>query len=761
MIKRLKPQVRLSFDCVNPTSLLQCKDIPNLRTEQSSNEYIKCLCVQKRHKQALEAFDFVEKATDFRLELSTYTHLISACSSLRSLEYGKKVHSHIFTSKCQMGIVVNNHFLNMYGKCGSVKDVLKVFDEMPERNVVSWTSAISGCSQNGCDNEAVELYFGMRRLGFVPDQFTFGSVIKACSGIGCPWLGRQLHAHVIESESGDHVIAQNALIAMYTKFGRIGDAFNVFSRIETRDLISWGSMIAGFSQLGYELEALQYFKEMLCQGCFRPNEYIFGSAFSACGSLLEPEFGRQMHGMCIKFGLGRDIFAGCSLCDMYAKCGFLESATKVFSHIDRPDLVSWNAMISGFAKIGDANEAVSFFAQMRMTRLKPNDVTFLSLLSACENPSTVCQGRQIHSCITKTGFDSVVTVCNALLSMYAKCSTLPDAYKVFEYIMSNADLVSWNAILTACVHHNEAEDVFGLFKLMIFSQMRPDHVTLSNVVAACAMVASLEVGDQIHSFLMKSGLVLNVSIINGLIDMYTKCGALKTARKLFSLMEKSNVVSWSSLIVGYAQYGDGKEALELFRLMNKFGIKPNEVTFVGVLTACSHIGLVEEGRRIYRAMESEHGIGPTREHCTCMVDLLARAGHLNEAEDFIKQMAFEPDVVVWKTLLAACRTRGNLDIGKRAAENIIKIDPSNSAAHVLLCSIHASSGSWEDVARLRSLMKERGVRKAPGQSWIEVKGRTHVFFAEDTLHPERDKVYKMLEELWLQMLDEGLDLLDP
>ena len=760
MINKLKPHFRLSFDQSKPS--FHPWNLPNLRNEQYSNDYIRNLCMQKRYKEALEAFDFIEKnTTEFRINPSTYAYLVSACSYLRSLEHGKRIHNHILTSRCKQDTVLQNHILNMYGKCGSVKDAVKVFDVMPQRNVVSWTSIISGFSQNGQDNDAIEFYFRMRSSGHMPDQFTFGSIIKACSGLNDAWLGRQLHAHVVKSESGDQLIAQNALIAMYTKFGLISEASLVFSHIARKDLISWGSMIAGFSQLGFELEALHHFKEMLCQGAYHPNEFIFGSTFSACSSLLDPEYGRQIHGMCIKFGLGRDIFAGCSLCDMYAKCGFLESAKIVFNHMDSPDLVSWNAIISGFASSEDANEAIVLFNKMRCIGLIPNDVTVLSLLSACSSSWTIWQGRQLHSYTIKKGFDSNVPVCNTLLSMYAKCSVLSDAFKVFEDIRSSGDSVSWNAISTACMQHNQAGDVFRLFGLLLFSQIRPDHVTLNNVIAACALLASLVVGNQVHCFSMKSGLILNVSVTNGLIDMYIKCGSLGTARKIFDLMENPDVVSWSSLIVGYAQFGYGKETLELFRMMKSTGVKPNEVTFVGVLTACSYVGLVEEGWKIYRRMEMEHGIVPTREHCSCMVDLLARAGHLYEAEEFIKQTTFDPDIVVWKTLLAACKTHGNTDIGKRAAESIIKIDPSNSAAHVLLCSIHASSGCWAEVARLRSLMKERGVRKAPGQSWIEVKGRTHVFLADDTLHPERDKVYEKLEELWLQILDEGCDPLEP
>ncbi|KAL5807252.1 hypothetical protein ACOSQ4_029985 [Xanthoceras sorbifolium] len=752
MIRNLKPQLRYTFSCSQ--SNLKSNVVPFFRTEPSSNDYISSLCKQNLYNEALEAFKFMRKNTNYSISPSSYVYLISACSSLRSLDNGREVHGHILASKCQPDIILYNHILNMYGKCGSLKDARKVFDDMPERNLVSWTSVIAGYSQNGKERDAIELYFQMLNLGITPDQFTFGSIIKACSGGGNLGLGRQIHAQVVKSEVGSHLIPQNALIAMYTKFDQISNAWNVFSRVAKKDLISWGSMIAGFSQLGYAREALCHFKEMHRHGGYQPNEFIFGSVFSACSSLLHPEYGKQIHGICIKFGFGRNIFAGCSLCDMYARCGFLDFARTIFNQIERPDLASWNAIIAGVANNSNVNEAISLFAHMRHLELIPDGLTVRSLLCACTSPLALSQGKQVHSYIIKMGFDSSVPVCNTLLTMYAKCSMLCNAFLVFEELGKNADLVSWNSILTACMQHNQAEEIFRLFNLMLVSQIKPDHITLTNVMGACAEMASMEMGNQVHCYITKTGIVLDVSVTNNLMDMYIKCGSLESARELFDCIEDPDVVSWSSLIVGYAQFGCGEESLELFRRMRNQGVRPNEVTLLGVLSACSHVGLVEEGWELYRNMESEYGITPTREHCSCVVDLLGRAGHLHEAEAFINQMALDPDIVVWKSLLAACKTHGNLDVGKRAAENILNIDPTNSAAHVLLCNIYASSKRWADVARLRGSMKERGVRKIPGQSWIEVKKKINVFFAEDSNHAEKDKIYAILEELWLQMLDE-------
>ncbi|KAL4326601.1 hypothetical protein HN51_033755 [Arachis hypogaea] len=734
-----------------------CKCVKPIIQPISSSSYIDLMCKQHHYEEALHAFDFYIKNSSIQLEPSTYTNLILACTNSKSLEYGRKVHDHILNSNHRPDIVLHNHILNMYRKCGSLKDARKVFEAMQLRNVVSWTLMISGYSQNGQENDAIIMYLQMLRSGHLPDQLTFGSILKACSIAGDITLGWQLHGHVIKLGFGYHLIAQNALIAMYTKFGQIDHASDVFTTISTKDLISWGSMITGFTQFGNEIDALYLFRDMLRQGSYQPNEFIFGSVFSACSSLLEPEFGKQIHGVCTKFGLGRNTFAGCSLSDMYAKFGFLPSAKLAFYHIESPDLVSWNAIIAAFADSGDANESIYFFCQMMDSGLVPDSITFLSLLSACGSSMAPNQGKQIHSYIIKLGFDKHAPVCNSLLTMYTKCSNLQDAFNVFEDISENANLVSWNAILSACLQHKQAGESFRLFKLMISSANRPDNITIMNLLGTCAELASLEAGNQVHCLSVKSGLVLDVSVCNGLIDMYAKCGSLKSAQNVFDSTLNQNVISWSSLIVGYAQFGLAHEALNLFRRMRKFGIHPNEVTYLGVLSACSHIGLVEEGWHLYKTMQVELGIPPRREHFSCMVDLLARAGCLNEAETFIMKTGFDPDITTWKTLLSACKTHGNVDIAKRAAENILKLDPSSSAAMVLLCNIHASAGNWEDVAKLRSLMKQTGVPKVPGQSWIEVKDKIHVFFSDDTSHPQREKIYAMLEELWLQMLDDGYD----
>lgn len=752
MAKMLRLGARVSVS--NSQVLATSSVVSTIKTEELMNDHINSLCKNNSYREALEAFDFTQKNSSFKIRLRTYISLICVCSSSRSLAQGRKIHDHILKSNCKYDTILNNHILSMYGKCGSLRDARKVFDFMPERNLVSFTSVITGYSQNGQEVEAIKFYLKMLQADIVPDQFAFGSIIKACASTGDVRLGNQLHAQVIKLECSSHLIAHNALIAMYVRFNQMSDASKVFYGISAKDLISWSSIIAGFSQLGYEFEALSHLKEMLSFGVFHPNEYIFGSSLKACSSLLRPDYGSQIHGLCIKSELAGNAIAGCSLCDMYARCGFLNSARRVFNQIERPDTASWNVIIAGLANNGFADEAVSVFSQMRNSGFIPDAISLRSLLCAQTNPMALYQGMQIHSFIIKYGFLTDLSVCNSLLTMYTFCSDLYCCFRIFDDFRNNADSVSWNAILTACLQHEQPVEMLRLFKLMLVSEREPDHITMGNLLRACVEISSLKLGSQVHCYSLKTGLVLEQFITNGLIDMYAKCGSLWQARRIFDSMHNRDVVSWSTLLGGYAQSGFGEETLILFREMKTAGIEPNHVTFVGVLTACSHVGLVEEGLKLYASMQTEHGISPTKEHCSCVVDLLARAGHLDVAEKFIDEMKLEPDVVIWKTLLSACKTQGNIDLAQKAAENILKIDPFNSTAHVLLCSIHASSGHWKDAALLRSSMKKQDVKKIPGQSWIEVKEQIHIFLAEDVLHPERDNIYTVLHNLWSQMIYE-------
>ncbi|XP_047068323.1 pentatricopeptide repeat-containing protein At3g53360, mitochondrial-like [Lolium rigidum] len=692
------------------------------------------------------------------LSAATYAALVAACSRLRSLYEGRLVHHHLLASP-EAGLVrntvLNNHLITMYGRCAAPDSARLVFDEMPTKNPVSWASVIAAHAQNRRSTEALGLFSSMLRAGTAPDQFALGSVVRACAELGDVGVGRQVHAQAMKSGNGSHLIVQNALVTMYSKSGLVGDGFSLFRRIREKDLISWGSIIAGFAQQGYETEALQMFREMIAEGMHHPSEFHFGSVFSACSVLGSLEYGEQIHSLSVKYRLDRNSYAGCSLSDMYARCRQLESARKVFYGIDAPDLVCWNSIINACSVQGLLNDAMVLFSEMRDSGLRPDGITVRGLLCACVGCDALNHGRLIHSYLVKFGLDGEVSVRNSLLSMYARCMDFSSAMDVFNETRE-PDVVTWNSILTACVQHQHLEVVFKLFNLLQRSVPSLDRISLNSVLSASAELGYIEMVEQVHTYTLKAGLVNDTILSNGLIDTYAKCGSLDDATKLFEMMGTNcDVFSWSSLIVGYAQSGYARKALDLFARMRSLGIRPTHVTFVGVLTACSRVGFVDEGCYYYSIMEPEHGIAPTREHCSCVIDLLSRAGRLTEAAKFVDQMPFEPDIVMWKTLLAASKTHNDVEMGKRAAEGILRLDPSHSTAYVLLCNIYAASGDWDEFARLKKAMRSTGVKKSPGKSWVKLKGELKVFIVEDRSHPESEEIYTMLELVVMEMIKAG------
>ncbi|KAL6652370.1 hypothetical protein ACP70R_011295 [Stipagrostis hirtigluma subsp. patula] len=715
-----------------------------------------------RLSAALHAFESLASSSpapaSSPLSAAAYAALVAACSRLRSLPHGRLVHRHLLASAdahLVRNTVLNNHLITMYGRCAAPDSARVVFDGMPDRNPVSWAAVIAAHAQNSRCADAMGLFSSMLRSGTAPDQFALGSAVRACAELGDVGLGRQVHAMVIKSVGGSDLIVQNALVTMYSKSGLVEDGLTLFERIRDKDLITWGSIIAGLAQQGCEMEALQIFREMISEGLHQPNEFHFGSVFSACGVVGSLEYGEQIHGLSVKYRLDRNSYAGCSLSDMYARCNKLDSARKVFYRIEAPDLVAWNSLINAYSAEGCLSEALVLFSEMRDAGLRPDGITVRGLLCACVGCGALYHGRTIHSYLVKLGLEGDITVCNSLLSMYARCMDFPSAMDVFHET-NDRDIVTWNSILTACVQHQHLEEVFKLFSLLHRSSSSLDRISVNNVLSASAELGYFEMVKQVHAYTFKVGLVNDTMLSNGLVDTYAKCGSLDDAKKLFEMMATScDVFSWSSLIVGYAQFGYAKEALDLFGKMRSLGIKPNHVTFVGVLTACSRVGFVDEGCYYYSIMEPEYGIVPTREHCSCVIDLLARAGRLSEAAKFVDQMPFEPDIVMWKTLLAASKTHNDVEMGKRAAEGVLNIDPSHSAAYVLLCNIYAASGNWDEFAKMKKAMRSSGVQKLPGKSWIKLKGELKVFIVEDRSHPESDEMYTMLELVGTEMIRAG------
>lgn len=430
---------------------------------------------------------------------------------------------------------------------------------------------------------------------------------------------------------------------------------------------------------------------------------------------------------------------------MYCKCGSLEDAHKAFDEMPSRDMVSWTALITGYAQSDRPREALELFPRMLRLDLRPNGFTFASLFKACGAFSDDETGKQIHGVCIKYGCDLDVYVGSALLDMYARHGNMNEACLIFEHLDSKNE-VSWNALIAGHARKEDAETALKLFCDMQRNGFGATHFTYSSIFSACAGIGALEQGKWVHAHMVKSGQKLTAFVGNTILDMYAKSGSIGDARKVFDRLDKRDIVSWNSMLTACAHHGLGKEAVSIFEEMRRIGIQPNQITFLCVLTACSHGGLLREGKHYFEMMK-KYKLEPEVEHYVTIVDLLGRSGFLDQARDFVRKMPIEPNAAVWGALLGACRMHKNAELGQYAAERVFKLDPNDAGPCVLLYNIYATAGRWNNAARVRKMMKERGMKKEPACSWVELENSVHMFVANDDSHPEIKEIYTMWEHI--------------
>ena len=452
-------------------------------------------------------------------------------------------------------------------------------------------------------------------------------------------------------------------------------------------------------------------------------------------------------------GLGFDLFLATKLVNFYSVCDSLRNAHLLFDRIPKSNLFLWNVLIRGYAWNGPYEAAISLYHQMLEYGLAPDNFTFPFVLKACSALSAIEEGRNIHEHAIRSGWETDVFVGAALIDMYAKCGCVRSAREVFDKI-EERDAVLWNSMLAAYSQNGHPDESLALCSEMALAGLRPTEATLVTVISASADIAALPQGKELHGFSWKHGFESNDKVKTALVDMYAKCGSVKVARNLFERLKEKRVVSWNAIITGYAMHGHANEALDLFEEMKEKSL-PDHITFVGVLAACSHGGLLDEGWIFFESMVRDYRIVPTIQHYTCMVDLLGHCGRLDEAYNLIMQMRAMPDSGVWGALLNSCKIHGNVELGEVALEKLIELDPDDSGNYVILSNIYAQAGKWEGVARLRKLMIDRGIKKGTAYSWIEVKNKVYAFLSGDTSHPDSDAIYTELKRLEGRMKEAG------
>eukprot|EP01018_Ginkgo_biloba_P020817 Gb_00206 [translate_table: standard] len=709
--------------------------------------------VQNGHaKEALTLFHQMT-LSDAKPSSITIVSVLSACTHSVALQQGNRLHNYIIKTGFESDVFVGNSLVDMYAKCSGIEIARQLFDKMSVRDVVSWNAMIVGYAQNGHASEALALFKEMQHTNATPDTVTIASALQACAHLGNMQEGSKIHDCIIRLGFESDVSVGNSLVAMYSKCGSIEAARNLFDKMSKRDAVTWNAMIAGYAQNGHANEALVLFYRMQLAGII-PNSETVVSVISACGYLLALQQGRSIHNYIIRSGFESDIFVGNSLIAMYGKCGCINVARHLFDKMTNRDVVSWNSMIAGYSQNGHANEALILFHQMQLADVTPDSVSVVSALQACAHLGDLQHGKVIHDTISQSGLGLDVSVRNSLIGMYTKCGSIEIARQLFD-IMSKRNVVSWNAMIAGYTQNGHANEALTLFYQMQLAGVRPDSFTMVSVLLAYAHLAALQRGKWIHGCIIRSGFELDVFVGTALIDMYAKCGSIDIAHQFFDTMSTRNVVSWNAMIAGYGMHGHGEDAIALFSQMQKTGMKPNHITFVCVLSACSHAGLLDEGWQYFYCMSQDYSITPRMEHYACMVDLLGRAGHLDEAHNFIKKMPLEPDANVWGALLGACRIHCNVELGERVAKCLFDLEPEDAGFYVLLANIYGAACRWDDAEKVRTMMKNRQVKKTPGCSLIEINNRIHVFLVGDRSHPQSEKIYAMLETLAGQMKDAG------
>lgn len=714
-------------------------------------------------------------------------NLLQSCIDVNSIQLGRKLHERIDVVE-KVNPFVETKLIGMYAKCGFLEDARKVFNEMRERNLYTWSAMIGACLRDQRWNEVVDLFVLMVRDGVLPDYFLFPKVLQACGHCCNLEATKLIHSMVVRCSLTSSIHVNNSILAVYAKCGKLKCARRFFEKMDDKDGVSWNSIISGYCQNGENEEARRLIDAMIKQG-MEPGLVTW--------NILIASFNKS--GQC-------DV--AMELMKKMENCGIT------------PDVYTWTSMVSGFAQNNRTNQAWDLWKKMLLSGVKPNGITIASAISTCTSLRSLNKGLEIYSFAIKMGLIDDVLVGNSLIDMFSKCGDLEAAEQVFSMI-SKKDVYTWNSMIggycqarycgkayelfmkmqesdvrpnaitynvmiTGYIHNGDADQALDLFQMMeqdgkvkrntaswnslvagyaqlgeinkalrIFRQMQafsvsPNSVTMLSILPACASLVAMKKVKEIHGSVFRRNLESEVPVTNSLIDTYAKSGNIEYSRIIFDRMSTKDIISWNSAISGYVLHGRPDVALDLFDQMKNLGLKPNRGTFASVLYAYSLAGMVNEGTQTLSSISEEYQIIPGLEHYSAMVDLYGRSGRLQEAMGFIEDMPIEPDSSVWAALLTACRIHGNLGLAIHAGERLLDLEPGNVLIQQLMLQAYALSGKPEDTSKLRRFGKENAtIKRSLGQCWMEVNNTVRTFIAGD-----KSKLCSKYVSSWLQDIAE-------
>ncbi|PIA40909.1 hypothetical protein AQUCO_02400166v1 [Aquilegia coerulea] len=603
---------------------------------------------------------------------------------------------------------------------------------------------------------ALHIFQQMRDSLVQGDNYTFPIVNRAISLLGPEHLkcGEMVHCSTIQLGFGENLYFSNTLIEMYAKNGLIDAAFRVFDEMPDRDLVSWTSMISGYVSNGDVISSYRIFRKMRIEN-LEPNLVTLLSMFGACSVDTNVVQGRKLHCYVIKNGMENDGSLKNSILTMYSKCGSFQDVEILFNTILRRDVVTWNIMISIYSSCGDSSRVAEILDKMR-TEVIPSVETLTLAISSFAKSGHLLQGEKVHAYVVKTGvFDNILQ--NSLVEFYAKCGEVGKALQLFKEGPPR-NYITWGAMMSGFLQNGYIKEAIEMFYQLQGTGMKPGSDVLRNLVLAYSHLGALQLGKVVHGFVIKNMICScaedKVAMETSLLNMYAKCGSIVIARRCFNQIAVKDVVSWSSMIEAYNNHGLGFEALQLFNCMVDEGVEPNSITILSILSACSHSGFVTEACKVFEYMTGRFGIKPDLNHYTCMVDLLGRSGELCKAREMIENMVIEPDSRIWGSLLAASRIHFDRKLGTYVAERMMELDHDTIDYDTLISNIHVSSERWVEAENVRKVMREKKLKKPPGWSCVEARGKLHGFVASDGSHPKMPEIHGILQCLNRNTMEE-------
>ncbi|KAJ4722822.1 Pentatricopeptide repeat-containing protein [Melia azedarach] len=584
-------------------------------------------------------------------------------------------------------------------------------------------------------------------------------------------LTKQSHSQIISFGLTSNPFVTTKLITAYALCGQATQSHLVFNSNQHKNVYLYNTLISGYVKNHAYNEAFELFNVMCCSD-LSPDDFTLATIAKVCGEIKDLNVGKLIHGKSIKTGFVEDIVVANSLMSMYVRCGKCQESVSLFDEMPQRNVGSWNVLISGCVNSGNfsfGKDLWEIVMDMQIDGVNFDAFTVSSLLPLCGGNDNIARkldyGRELHCYIIRNeldiSLDSDLYLDCCLIDMYSRSNNPGAGRRVFD-LMKHKNVYAWTAMINGYVQNGALDEALVLFREMqVKDRIEPNKVSLVCVLPACSSLGGLTGGKQIHGFAIRKELNDDLSLCNALIDMYSKCGSLNCARQFFedSSFHK-DAISWSSIISGYGLHGKGEEAVSLYNKMLSLGNKPDTITIVGVLSACARTGLTNEGLNIYNSAINVYGIKPTIEICACVVDMLGRAGQLQRSLEFIKTMPVEPGPSVWGALVSASVIHGNSEMQDFAYKSLIQLEPENPSNYVSLSNLYASSRRWNVVAAVRTMMKDRGLKKSPGCSWISINGKTHCFCVGDKAHPCSDSIYEMLHDLILIMEGAGTCSID-